>query len=419
MINIEYNTPPAAAEYAINLIQRIRDVGGHGGIRTIDFLSYVSKQILRKEDPTSRVHWQCPQQSLDLSKDWFKVLGKSQQDNLRTFYSNVDPNLQLFKTSESQLMVNRCPSGNDVFYTFLNSELQAVFSDSFQRLYAENLFNPPLKIAGRVDGNVVTTHKGNLYQNLTIDEPVAIIETRINYGHFTMEYLPLFYILGEVPELRNLKVLTYKLTDIQIEMLKNINFDFKRIIQFDMEPGTGVSFFLRESYVFNRLNPVISSDLLKTFTPETDPADSFEFVYLSRDKLPYARLENHVEVDSMLGRQGFHAFHTSDLSVCEIMRRIKHSKVIVSTIGAQLVNALYANNAIIILIYPVLPRTNPLMDLIFDKGLSAGFPCFNNLLLVPCQVNQGVKGRALFDMPAIVDVNVLEKLVLDVKRIVK
>jgi hypothetical protein len=50
--------------------------------------------------------------------------------------------------------MQRAPAGDDVFYTFMNSKLQNVFSDHFQRLFAEAIFNKPV-LGGRIGNQVV------------------------------------------------------------------------------------------------------------------------------------------------------------------------------------------------------------------------------------------------------------------------
>jgi capsular polysaccharide biosynthesis protein len=262
----------------------------------------------------------------------------------------------------------------------------------------------------------ITTHQNNISRNANIVEPVVVIESRPNYAHFILDYFPLFMILNQVPELMNCKIFTYRLSEPQLEMLCTVNFNLDRIIQCDMEPGQSVSFHFEESYVFNRLNPPFSAELLPSCIPKTNPCESLEFIFLSREKFQFKRIFNQDEVSSCLEKEGFVTLHTHEMLVLEIMRKIRHAKVIVSTIGAQLVNAMFATDAIVIVIYPDLPRVNEVMDLIHDMALTHALPCFKRMKMLLCPVQNDPQGRAMLDFPSVVDIGQLRQLVFEAKN---
>lgn len=410
MSTLIYNNYANSSCFVEETIRVIRACHEKKGLAGLDYLTYITAHILRHEDQTSHEYWKCNQSLLNLDERWYSLLNDSNRKNLGTYLSNISPTLSLYKSDNVRLLVNRAPAGNDVFYTFVNSLMQNVFSDSFQRFFAEAIFNRQV-LVNRIENRPVTTLKSNIDKNVTVEDEVVVIETRPNYGHFLTDYLSLYLLLQHNPDLRHLKVLTYRLMDVQLEILKAYDFDTSRLIQFDIEPGRGVCIGLRRAYIYNRINPTFGARYIQNYLPNTKHNDNNDLVFLSRGKFKFSRIANQSDVEDTLARRKFTTLYTHELTTTEVISRIRNAKIIVTTMGAQIVNALFAVEAIVILIFPVQPRINELMDLANDKALCHGLSCFKNLRILRCPVQHVEQARAVLDLPSVVEISQLEQLI--------
>ena len=103
----------------------------------------------------------------------------------------------------------------------------------------------------------------------------------------------------------------------------------------------------------------------------------------------------------------------------ETVNKLRHAKVVVSTIGAHFSNLFFCQDAIIIAIYPDdLPRlSESVSQLSFDLSIVHSLPAFRNLILLKCKVDLSASVRNILDFPAIVEVDKLIEIVRHAKVI--
>jgi hypothetical protein len=416
MEKITFNDIDQGVKYLMELTQRIKRLGDSNYIRFVDKFAYESHPIIRDNDPLSDVVWKTSQ-NYEQFGDWFAGLDEGNQEHLRIYYASLSTFLSLYKTSDSYLLSTEL-DGKDILYFFINSYLSEVYPNKLELSYSSLFIGKWLLYQ---DGDsIISNHQNYLLRTYTLNEPVIIINSRPNYGHWIMDFFPLFIVANKAKELKHIKIFTKKLLDHEIELLEMINFDLARIIQQDLPNNTNSSGFFKESYVFNRVNPAFSASLIRSIVPDTNPSDSSDFVCLSRKGLKYSRIQNEKEVTEALIKHDFDIFDPTNKTVLETINKLRHSKIIVSTIGAQLVNAIFSKAAIVILLYPILPKQqHNITQILFDLSLTHCFPIFQNLFLLNCEVDKSAKVRNNLDYPVIVKMVELENLILKAKSLLR
>ena len=413
---IKYNNPDDNSRYQAGLALRIKSLGEEGIIDPIDDYSYVSINTDFVNDRLSKSVWQIAQ-NIEQFGEWMYQLDEVKQENLSIFYGNLSPSLELYQANDTYLLTYN-NNNFELLYHYINSAMGDIYMDKLEVMYSAFKHNKWFQF---IHGEqLMTSHRSHVQYTYSVDEPVIIICARPNYGHWVQDFFPLFLVANEVPELKEFRVFTKKLVGYEIEMLESINFDMDRIIQQDIPVNNGSGGFFRESYMFNRINPAFSAILVKDALGQEDSAESNDYVYLTRTGMSYySRVSNEDEVFSALLKLGFSVHDPTQCSAQETVNKLRHAKVVVSTIGAHFSNLFFCQDAIIIAIYPDdLPRlSESVSQLSFDLSIVHSLPAFRNLILLKCKVDLSASVRNILDFPAIVEVDKLLEIVRHAKVI--
>ena len=375
--------------------------------------SYIANHTTIRKDPVGYIVDEYIQDIQELDHNWFYDLSEYQKKVLCYYYKNIDDILTIKNYKNAYILSTEMPKSNDILHYLFNENLEHVFIDDLEIMYTSIQIDSFIRY--RRGGDVVTDHSQHLSKCYTVDEPVVFIGTRPNYGHWLVDFYPLFIIAHQNPKLNQLKVVTCELTKPQVELLEIIGFDLDRIIQIPTKELNLCSGHYKNVYTFNRVNPVFGSDLTRSFIPPSNHSSN-KYVYLSRDRLQHSRVSNSETLNQYLESKKFNICHAHELSIPELISVLSNSNVVLSTVGAQLSNVLFSQKCTVIILMPSLPvlDENSLFEFLYHQSLTYYLPCLKSVKLIHFEINEPAEARNNLDCEILVESDLIENVLTEV-----